>query len=197
MRKDLPGKNLYILFDITRFWIWKAHDDFEKVLAFRFRFGNGQGAETFQVPADAILLLNCESYSNERFKKVNGINAGHIALLLAFPIDAANADAIRNAIGRRDRLEISMDSAATLASSEVNQSPLASALLWRPILGHGIQIAIHLQNSLGRIHGVGVERLIWTACACQMLNCRGPNESRVHSFDRRRHRRGMRIGGHG
>ena len=81
MREDLPGENLYVLLDVAWFGIRKAHDDFEKFLAVCLGLGNREWAESFEIAADAILLLHREANIDQLFQEIDGIHAGGTSIL--------------------------------------------------------------------------------------------------------------------
>lgn len=179
--KDLPGKHLDVLFDVSGLWGWEPHDDLEEIFALSLGLGNGQGAEAFQVSADAVLLFHGESDADERFEEIDCVDTGDEAFVLSGPIDAADANAIGGPVCRCDGLEIGMDSAAILTTSEMNKSSLTLLFISRPVSNHRIQIAIKLENSLGWVHGIWIEWLLRrsTAASKSLLDSRGSHKSRV------------------
>ena len=120
MAQDLPRKDLNILLDVPRLWRRKAHDGLEEVLAVGFGLGDGERSEALEVPANAILLLDGEADSDEGLEKVDGVHTGDEALLLAVPVNAADADTVRHPVLRGDGSEVSVDGTAMLHSGELH-----------------------------------------------------------------------------
>lgn len=166
MAENLPGEDLDILLNVARLRIREAHDDLEKVLAVRLGFGNRERSEAFQVATDAVLLLDSKADSDQRLKQIDRIHAGDVALVLAFPHDTADANAVRGALLKSHGLEVGMDRAPSLRAGELHQTALRFAFLLGPVLGHGIKIAAELQDCLRRVHGVWVESLIMAHTTC-------------------------------
>ena len=110
----LPRKHLDIFFDVTRLRRRESHNDFEKLLAFRFAFRYSHWPITFEISSDPVLLFDSKMIRDERFQQVDGIHARHEALSPLFPQDAADANAIGAPLVGFDGFKIRVDSGATL-----------------------------------------------------------------------------------
>lgn len=120
MSKNLPWKDLDILFDVARLGVREAHDGFEEVFAFGLGFGDRQWSEAFQVTPDAVFLLNSEADSNKGLQKKDSVNACDEAFLFLFPPDATDRDAVGRSILWSDALEVGMNCTAILTPGELN-----------------------------------------------------------------------------
>lgn len=182
--QNLPGENFDILLDVAGLRSREAHDDLEELFAVLLGFRNSKGSEAFQISTNTVLLLDSETYTNERLEQVDGVNACDEALILAFPANAANANAVWGPLFRGHGLEISIDGASSLSPGELHKPALGHLLVLIPAFGHAIQVAIKLQDGLGRVDGVGVESLS-LAEATGLLQGGGADKSRVGGAWRR------------
>jgi hypothetical protein len=155
MAEYLPRKNFDILLDVAGLRSRETHDDFEKLFAVCLGLGDSKRTESLEVAADSVLLLDRETNAYKGLEKVNGVHAGNVALILALPGDAADANAVLGAVLGSDRLKIGMNSASDLVACELHQSTLRIPFLLCPSFGHGVQISVEFQDSLG-----GVDRSI-------------------------------------
>jgi hypothetical protein len=155
--KNLPGEDLDILLNVAGLRVREAHDDLEELFAVLLGLGNRKRAEAFEVSADSILLLNGKTNPDERFKQVDSIHTCHETLILSFPANAADANAVWRALLRSYRLEISVDGASSLSSGELHETALNNLLIFAPALSHAIQIATELENGLGGVDCIRVE----------------------------------------
>lgn len=142
MAQDLPRENLHVLLDIAGLRCWEPHDDLEEFLTVRLSLGNSKWSETLQVSPNSILLFHSEPHPNQRFEKVNGIDARHKALVFIVPVDAADADAVRSALLGSNGRKVCMDGAAMLVAAELYQTPFGIMLILTPALGHRVKVAI-------------------------------------------------------
>lgn len=142
MGQNLPGENFHVFLDIARFRSRESHNDLEEVLAVCLRLRHRKRAEALEIPTNAILFLDRESYTYERLEEIDGVNARYKALVLAFPVDTADTDAVRCSVFRRHRLKVCMDSAAFLDTGKLHETSFRLLLLSCPVFAHGIEIAI-------------------------------------------------------
>lgn len=178
MAQDLPRENFHILLDIPRLGCREPHDDLEKVFTVCLGFGNSEWSESFEIPANTVFLFNCKPHSYQRFKKVDGVNTGHKAFILAIPVDATDADAVRCPLFGGDGSEVGMNGAAVLNAGELHQTPLCFLFLSAPAFCHGVEVTAQLQNSLGGIYRIRVEGLGLTK-ATGLVESRRPNQRGV------------------
>ena len=120
VRQNFPRENLHVLLDIARFGSGESHDSFEEFFAVGLGLGYGEGPEAFQVSANAVLFLHCETNPDKRLQEINGVHTGDEAFILAVPEDAADADTIGGTFLEGDRLEIGMNGATALSPSELH-----------------------------------------------------------------------------
>lgn len=114
MRHNLPRKDLDVLLNVPGFGIRETHDDFEKLLAVRFRLRHRQWPKALEIPTDAILLFNRKTDRDQRLEQVNRVHARDKAFFLLFPPYAAYTDAVWRSLFGRDWFEIRVDGASAL-----------------------------------------------------------------------------------
>lgn len=85
MPKNFPRKDLYVLFDIPRLRVRKAHDEPEELLTVRLTLGYRLRPEAFEIAADAILFFDGKSNSDKRLEKMNCVDAGDVVLPFILP----------------------------------------------------------------------------------------------------------------
>lgn len=162
-RQDLPGEDLDILLDVTRFGIGESHDDLEELLAIGLSLGHGEWSEPLQVATNAVLLLDCEASGYKLLKEVDGVDTGDKALVLLLPPDATDAHTVVWSLVDCHGSKCRRDCATRLRSLEVYDSSLGIPLFHGPVLGHGVQVSLYFQDSLVWVQCIGVEALTTVA----------------------------------
>lgn len=159
MAKDLPWEHFDIFLDVAGFRCWEAHNDLEEFFTVCLGLRNGKRSESLQVSSNPVLLLHGEPHPDQRLEQVYGVYAGHKALILAFPVDAADADAVGRPFLWSDRGKVSVDGATALGTSKLDKTSLRIMFILGPVIGHCVKVTIQLQNCLGRVHRIRVEGL--------------------------------------
>jgi hypothetical protein len=153
--EDLPGEDLDVLLDVTRLGVGEAHDELEELLALILGLGYCDGVESLEVAADAVLLLDTEPVGcgHKLLEKIDGVDRSDIAFALLRPPDTRDTDAVGRSFIDRHGLEVGCQCGALLRSTEEHDAASVAPLLLRPVLGHGVELAVDLENSF-----CGVER---------------------------------------
>ena len=157
MSEDSPWKDLDVLLNVARLGMREAHDDLEEFFTLGLGLGHRCRSEAFEIAADAVLLLDSETNTNQSLKQVDGVDRSHVVLFLLLPQDAADGDAAWSSVLRSHWCEVGIDGATILAALELDQASASINFFIIPVLGHGVKVTSELQVGLEWVHCVRVE----------------------------------------
>lgn len=154
--KDLPGEDLDILLDVAGLGVGERHDQLEELSRLRLALRDSDGAESFEVATDTVLLLNREADGDQGLEQVDAVDRGQEAVVLLSPVDARDNNAVRLTLSGGDGGKVAVDIVSVLASPELDEAAVGLPLFTAPVDGHIVHVTGKLEVGLVQEGGVGV-----------------------------------------